>query len=235
MIRSAILLTISLLPGFLLAKYLYNKDREKEPMGLLIKLFCGGIIACLMVLVVSTVLEMLSISGGDTSTMSMTELVFEVFIGIAFVEEFCKWIIAANNNVVLKLFYKRIDVNYTVKVFHDDVMKSETGYTGKYGDVINSSTYVSVPEGMKLNTNKTTESITLGTSDVINIYYETTHVELSVSTNIETPRDPVEYGDQITYTLYQSVVIQIQYLYILQLVHLLEMLHLKEKIELIEV
>ncbi len=111
MIRSAILLTISLLPGFLLAKYLYNKDREKEPMGLLIKLFCGGIIACLMVLVVSTVLEMLSISGGDTSTMSMTELVFEVFIGIAFVEEFCKWIIVykySYNHVEFDEFYDMI-------------------------------------------------------------------------------------------------------------------------------
>lgn len=111
MIRSIVLLVISLLPGFLLARYLYNKDKEKEPMGLLIKLFCGGIIACLMVLIVSSILEILSISGGDTNEMSLTELAFEAFICIAFVEEFCKWIIVykySYNHVEFDEFYDMI-------------------------------------------------------------------------------------------------------------------------------
>ena len=105
MIRSIVLLVISLLPGFLLARYLYNKDKEKEPMGLLIKLFCGGIIACLMVLIVSSILEFLSISGGDTNEMSLTELAFEAFICIAFVEEFCKWIIVYKYSLATQLVF----------------------------------------------------------------------------------------------------------------------------------
>ena len=110
-------------------------------------------------------------------------------------------VLTSNNDVVLKLFYKRSDVKYTVKVFYDEKLEAETEYTGKYGDVINSSTYINVPSGMKLNSSKTTESIILGNENIINIYYESTHVELSVTTNVDVSKTPAEYGDKIIYTV----------------------------------
>lgn len=93
MIRVIILLTLSLLPGFVLAVYLYNKDKEKEPIGLLIKLFFGGILSCLMVILVNSLVSFLPIFTDDIENLNILELLINVFVGIAFVEEFCKWII----------------------------------------------------------------------------------------------------------------------------------------------
>ena len=109
-------------------------------------------------------------------------------------------ILTTNNEVVLKLFYKRNDVKYSVKVFYDNVLKSTTEHSGMYGETISSSTHVDVPEGMKLDSEKTTQSITLPEETELSIYYLSTNVLLDVKTDISTPRNPVEYDDEIIYT-----------------------------------
>ncbi len=108
--------------------------------------------------------------------------------------------VTADGNLVLKLYYNRNSIEYTVKVFYDDVENSSNTYSGKYGETIESSLFIEVPSGMKLDTTKTTDSITLPINSEINIYYVSTKVELQVTTTIDSPRNPAEYDDEITYT-----------------------------------
>lgn len=95
MIAELILFTISVLPIILIGIFIYKKDRQKESPKLLVKLFLGGIGSCFLVLIVSSILGLIfPILSADTKDLNAIELVIYVFIGIALVEEFCKWIMA---------------------------------------------------------------------------------------------------------------------------------------------
>ncbi len=89
-----LLLLISILPVILINKYIYNKDREKEPKKLLKKLTIGGVLSCFGVFIISVFLPLISPIFGveDTSTLSNFELAINVFVGVALVEEFCKYV-----------------------------------------------------------------------------------------------------------------------------------------------
>ena len=104
-----ILFIISALPVFLLGMYIYKKDKNKEPAKLLVKLFVGGILSCFLVLLVSSILgAIFPIFSADSSTLNLFELIIYVFIGVALVEECCKWIfsykIAYNDNHFDEIF-----------------------------------------------------------------------------------------------------------------------------------
>ena len=90
-----ILFTISILPVFLIGMYIYKKDSQKEPTKLLTKLFLGGIGSCFLVLIVSFILSLIfPILSADTTNLNSVELIIRVFLGVALIEESCKWIIA---------------------------------------------------------------------------------------------------------------------------------------------
>lgn len=92
--ESLLLLIISILPIYLIGIYLYKKDKEKEPTKLLVKLFIGGSISCILVLIITIILGFFfPILLEETSNLNFTELFFQVFFGIALIEEFCKWFI----------------------------------------------------------------------------------------------------------------------------------------------
>ena len=87
-----ILFIISALPVVLLSIYIYKKDRNKEPLKLLIKLFLGGILSCFLVLFLSGILgAIFPILSAETSDLNLFELIIRVVIGIALIEEFSKW------------------------------------------------------------------------------------------------------------------------------------------------
>ena len=89
-----ILLFVSVLPVIILAFYIYNKDKDKEPIGLLVKLFFGGAGSILITVVLSLVLSLFFPSIlSDTANLSFVDLFFHVFFGVALVEEFSKWIV----------------------------------------------------------------------------------------------------------------------------------------------
>lgn len=95
MIQELILFTISILPVFLIGMFIYKKDKNKEPTKLLIKLFLGGMGSCFLVTIISIILELIfSIFAADTKNLNLIELAIHVFIGVALVEEFCKWLVA---------------------------------------------------------------------------------------------------------------------------------------------
>ena len=80
------------LPVIVLGLYIYFKDREREPMDLLIKLLWKGILACLLVLLVSGILGIFfPIFGADYTTLDNKKLMIYAFICVALVEESCKY------------------------------------------------------------------------------------------------------------------------------------------------
>lgn len=88
------LLYISLLPVVLLLTYIYKKDVDKEPKGLLIKIFVFGCISCIPIAIIETII-------GEFFPSSYIPSFFitlvSVFVGVGFVEEFGKWIITYKN------------------------------------------------------------------------------------------------------------------------------------------
>lgn len=90
-----VLFIVSVLPVVLIGLFIYKKDKNKEPIKLLIELFVGGILSCFLVLIVSSILTAIfPILGAEPTTLNLFELIIYSFIGVALVEEFCKWIFA---------------------------------------------------------------------------------------------------------------------------------------------
>jgi len=94
MINELILFFISVLPVVLIGLYIYKKDKQKEPKRLLVKLFLGGLTSCFLVLIISSLLNIFPIFSAEPEDLNLIELIINVFIGVALVEEFCKWIMA---------------------------------------------------------------------------------------------------------------------------------------------
>lgn len=99
-INTILLVLAAILPALLLCNYVYKKDStDKEPKGLLIKLFFAGVISCfpaaeaemMLEAVIDGVFSGLSNIGLPSSFLySLYNIVF-YFIGVALVEEGVKW------------------------------------------------------------------------------------------------------------------------------------------------
>lgn len=101
------LLIAALIPAVVLCIYLFYKDRvEKEPIGLLAKLLLFGVISCFPAILGEEILYAIigdAFSGAmyqnEAGEIFMSSKDFHIyqfflaFIGVALVEEFCKWIL----------------------------------------------------------------------------------------------------------------------------------------------
>lgn len=83
------LLIIAVLPIFLIGYFLYKIDCDKEPISLLIKLLLLGICSCFPSIIFGLILESFFPSESE---MNFVTLFMYVFISIAFVEEFFKFL-----------------------------------------------------------------------------------------------------------------------------------------------
>ena len=69
------------------------KDKNKEPGLLQAKLFLLGIGSCFVVLIMSNILfKIIPFMSKDTANMTFFEIMAYSFIGVALIEEFCKWL-----------------------------------------------------------------------------------------------------------------------------------------------
>ena len=88
-----VLLAIAALPVIIILLWIYFKDKEKEPISLLIKLFLSGFVACVLVLLISRFLEAIfPFMNNDIKYKSFLDVFLYAFIGVALVEESCKWL-----------------------------------------------------------------------------------------------------------------------------------------------
>lgn len=89
----SILFFLAIIPVVVILTYIYLKDRNKEPWSLLIKLFFMGIASCFLVLLASEVVfKIFPFMDKDTAYMTFFETMAYAFIGVALIEEFCKWL-----------------------------------------------------------------------------------------------------------------------------------------------
>ncbi len=89
----AALLLLAALPVVIILFIVYQKDKNKEPMALLIKLFLSGFLACGLTLFISRILRLfLPFMDGPVASKSFVGVLLYAFIGVALVEEFSKWI-----------------------------------------------------------------------------------------------------------------------------------------------
>lgn len=90
-----ILLFISIIPVVLLGLYIYKKDNVKEPKSLLLGLFSSGFLASFLVIIINVLMALLTPEfyiSDNYNKFNFAMLFFLIFIEIALVEEFCKWI-----------------------------------------------------------------------------------------------------------------------------------------------
>ena len=88
----ALQLFLATIPVIIILLYVYNKDKNKEPLELLIKLFLSGFLACSLVLIASEVLNFLPFMDRSKNEINIIETFLYAFIGVALVEEVSKWI-----------------------------------------------------------------------------------------------------------------------------------------------
>lgn len=92
--NSLLLFTIAILPVGLILKYIHGKDKNKEPISLLIKLFLAGVASCFLVVLISSILEpifpFMQIDVSSPNNNFLDVLLYS-FIGVALIEEFCKF------------------------------------------------------------------------------------------------------------------------------------------------
>lgn len=84
-----VLLMLAILPVYLICYYIYKKDTNKEPLGLLFKLLFFGILSCFPVVFFEI---LLSSFFPAEDNMNVITLFFYYLIVVAFVEELFKFI-----------------------------------------------------------------------------------------------------------------------------------------------
>ncbi len=91
--NSTTLAFLSALPIILILMIVYIKDRKKEPLSLLCFLFILGIASCSLVIVISRYLKnYLPFMNMNLADMDFISIILYSFIGVALIEEACKWI-----------------------------------------------------------------------------------------------------------------------------------------------
>lgn len=87
-----LLIALALLPSIILGWIIWQNDKvEKEPTGLLVKLFLCGIGSIIVTLILSVGVYFIPMCNPETAT-TLIEYFISAVIGVALVEEFSKWI-----------------------------------------------------------------------------------------------------------------------------------------------
>lgn len=115
---ASLLLVLAIIPVVVICTYIYLKDKNKEPWPLLIKLFLFGIASCALVLILSEIVfKIFPFMSKDTSFMTFFEVMAYAFIGVAFIEELCKWLMVYLGAYFHKAYDEVYDgIVYTVYV-----------------------------------------------------------------------------------------------------------------------
>ena len=111
MSRIIFLFILAALPVIIICWYIYTKDKNKEPTQLLIRLFTKGIMSCFLVVIVSEIMEFaIPFLQKDVEVMNFFEVLFYSFIGVALVEECCKWYYVYNVGYKSRAFDEKYDI-----------------------------------------------------------------------------------------------------------------------------
>lgn len=102
-----LLIFLSVAPIVFFGYQIYKRDFDKEPTSTLVKLFLCGVGSIFVTLFLTSILcNLVPFFGYNTSNLNIIELIPYVFIGVALIEEFSKWIF------VYKLEYNDQEFNH---------------------------------------------------------------------------------------------------------------------------
>ena len=80
---------LALLPAIALVVWIYRQDKvEKEPRGLLWKIFLFGVLSVIPAMILEIILDEVFLVFVDADTLCY--VILDNFIGVALIEEFCK-------------------------------------------------------------------------------------------------------------------------------------------------
>ena len=114
MSNTSLLLFFSLLPIVLILVTIYSIDKSKEPLILLLTFFVLGIVSCFIVVKISDISGIfLPFMRKDTSEFNSIDTLLYAFIGVALIEELCKWIIT----FIIGFNNKEYDETYDIIVY----------------------------------------------------------------------------------------------------------------------
>lgn len=108
-----LLLLLATIPVIIILLVVYIRDKNKEPLALLIKLFLSGFLSCILVLVISNAIGFLPFMQGTLAEKSFLDVLLYSFIGVALIEETCKWIMT----YFLGYHHKEFDEVYDIIVY----------------------------------------------------------------------------------------------------------------------
>ena len=109
--ENVILIIISALPVILIGLYIYNKDRDKEPLSMIIKTICGGIASCFIVLYLTNILSLfIPMLKASASSQTYMELIIHALVGVALIEELIKLLMLYNISYNDKNFNETYDM-----------------------------------------------------------------------------------------------------------------------------
>ena len=86
-----LMLLAAIVPVILLCSYVYKKDSHKEPKGTLAKIFIGGAIAVIPIVILELIVG--GIFNTDDPDVGVVRMFINVFFGIALIEEGFKWLV----------------------------------------------------------------------------------------------------------------------------------------------
>jgi len=88
------ILIYSLTPILIIALFIYNRDKNKEPSNIIVKLILGGVLSAIITIVLTYILGMFYDNFlADFENLSGIDLIIHAFISVALIEEFSKWIL----------------------------------------------------------------------------------------------------------------------------------------------
>lgn len=85
------LILVAIIPVLIVGLYIYKKDKEKEPITLLLKLILSGILSCISVIYVSRGLgKAIPLFNADIQTLNTSEALLYSFLCVGLIEELSK-------------------------------------------------------------------------------------------------------------------------------------------------
>ena len=135
--KLTMLLFLCIVPIILILVIVYSKDKNKESLPLLIRLFVLGIAACFLTLFISKNMSYIfPFMQKSFSEKDLLSKILYAFIGVALVEEFSKWIFVFWQGYTSKRFDEIYDIIvYSVFVSLGFAFYENFLYVFNYGTV----------------------------------------------------------------------------------------------------
>ena len=104
------LIFLSFLPVFLVGRYIYKHDEDKDSKKILFKLFMAGIASAFVAVIFSLTIQSILGLTGETTDMNLLQIFIYAFVVVAFSEELAKWFFTYSIGYKSKYFDRPFEI-----------------------------------------------------------------------------------------------------------------------------